>query len=109
MQHNAAFHWGLHCLLRLKQSSGTEVHHSLENSTCDPFKYTMGRSINIVSICMGKSIRIQRVNVIPAAVFHLSFFVCSSFVGLHEFLTYSFDYFHSLFQHCDLDLFGKNW
>ena len=24
MQHDAAFHQGLHCLLRLKQSSGTE-------------------------------------------------------------------------------------
>ena len=23
MQHNAAFHQGLHCLLRLKQASGT--------------------------------------------------------------------------------------
>ena len=26
MQHSAAFHQGLHCLLRLKQSSGTEKH-----------------------------------------------------------------------------------
>ena len=34
MQHNAAFHQGLHCLLRLKQQ--TEIHHNLENSTCDP-------------------------------------------------------------------------
>ena len=25
MQHNAAFHQGLHCLLRLKQ---TEIHHT---------------------------------------------------------------------------------
>ena len=32
MQHNAAFHLGLHCLLRLKQPSGTEIHHNLENS-----------------------------------------------------------------------------
>ena len=24
MQHNAAFHQGLHCLLRFKQASGTE-------------------------------------------------------------------------------------
>ena len=36
MQHNAAFHQGLHCLLRLKQPSGTEIHHNLETSTCDP-------------------------------------------------------------------------
>ena len=42
MQHNAAFHQGLHCLLRLKQHSGTETHYNLENTTCDPLKYTMG-------------------------------------------------------------------
>ena len=36
MQHNAAFHQGLRCLLRLKQPSGTEIHHNLETSTCDP-------------------------------------------------------------------------
>ena len=28
MQHIAAFHLSLHCLLRLKQSSGTEIHHN---------------------------------------------------------------------------------
>ena len=27
IRHNAAFHQGLHCLLRLKQSSGTGIHH----------------------------------------------------------------------------------
>ena len=37
MQHNAAFHQGLHCLLRLNQPSGTEMCH-----TCGPLKYTMG-------------------------------------------------------------------
>ena len=26
MQHNAAFHQGLHCLLRLKQLSETDIH-----------------------------------------------------------------------------------
>ena len=41
MQHNAVFHQGLHCLLRLKQSLGTEI-HNLENSTCDHLKYPMG-------------------------------------------------------------------
>ena len=30
MQHNAAFHKGLQCLLKLKQPSGTEIHHNLE-------------------------------------------------------------------------------
>ena len=34
--HNAAFHQGLRCLLRLKQPAGTEIHHNLENSNCDP-------------------------------------------------------------------------
>ena len=42
MQHNAAFYQGLHCLFRLKHSSGTEMHHNLENSTCDPLRYIMG-------------------------------------------------------------------
>ena len=28
MQHNAAFHQGLHSLLRLKQPSGTQNHHN---------------------------------------------------------------------------------
>ena len=62
--HNAAFHQGLHCLLKLNNLQGqnlTEI-HNLENSTCDPFKYTMGSPMLIVSICMGKSVRIQRVN-----------------------------------------------
>ena len=36
MQHDAAFHQGLHCLLRLKQHSVTEIYHNLENFTCDP-------------------------------------------------------------------------
>ena len=61
MQHNVAFHQGLNCWLGLKQASGTEIYHNLENSTFDPFKYIMGSPILIVSICMGKSIRIQRV------------------------------------------------
>ena len=41
-QHNVAFHQGLHCLLRSKQTSGTEIHHNLETFTCDPFKYKIG-------------------------------------------------------------------
>ena len=38
MQHNAAFHQGLHCLLRSKESSGTEIHHKLENFICYSLK-----------------------------------------------------------------------
>ena len=30
MQHGAAFHHGLHCLLILKQHSETEIYHKLE-------------------------------------------------------------------------------
>ena len=48
----------LHCLLRLNQPLGTEIHHNLENSTYDAFKYTMDSPILIVSIFKGKSIRI---------------------------------------------------
>ena len=36
--------------LRLKQSSGTETHHNLDNSTCDPFKYKMGNPMSFVKI-----------------------------------------------------------
>ena len=61
MQHDAAFHQGLHCLLRLKQPSQTETHPNLETFTCNPLNYKMGSPILIVSIFMGKSIRIQRV------------------------------------------------
>ena len=61
MQHNAAFHHGLHCLLRLKQPSGKEIHHDLENFVCDPIGCIVGIPILIVSICIGKSIRMQRV------------------------------------------------
>ena len=64
MQHDAAFHQGMHCLLRLKQLSGTGTHHNLENSSCSPLKYTMGSPILIVTICVGKSINKQKVNVI---------------------------------------------
>ena len=60
MQHNAAFHQGLHCLLGLNRPSGTEIHHYLENYTCGPLKYTMGSPILIVSIYMRKSSEYKR-------------------------------------------------
>ena len=31
MQHNTAPHQGLHCLLRFKKPSGTEIHHNFKN------------------------------------------------------------------------------
>ena len=48
MQQNAAFHQGLHCLLRLKQPSGMEIHHNLENSTCDLLNFKMDHPILIL-------------------------------------------------------------
>ena len=41
----AAFHQGLHCLLKLQQNSVTEihVHHNLERSTCDPLMFTFSK------------------------------------------------------------------
>ena len=75
MQHNAAFHQGLHCLLRLKQPSETALHHNLENSTCDHLKYTMGSPILIVSICLGNSIRIQRIKEICLSHFSIKTYV----------------------------------
>ena len=56
------FNQGLHCLLNIKQPSGTEIHHNLENYTHHPLRFRMGSTIFIVSICMGKTTRIQRVN-----------------------------------------------
>ena len=57
IQHNAAFHQGLHRLLRLKQSSGTEIHQNLEKSTCDPLKNTMSCLMLIALIGVGKTHR----------------------------------------------------
>ena len=48
MQPNAAFHQGLHCLVRLRQSSEAEIHRNLENSICDPLKNPMCSPIPIV-------------------------------------------------------------
>ena len=61
MQHYVAFHLGLHCLLKLKPHSWTDMNHNLENCACNTLKYIMGYPIISVSICMGKSIRIRRV------------------------------------------------
>ena len=47
----------------------------LENSTCDPLKCTMDSPILIVSICMGKSIVIQRVKLMPEDVRVVALFI----------------------------------
>ena len=41
MQHNAAFHQGLLCLLRLKQPTWTEKRQNVKISTCDPLMCTI--------------------------------------------------------------------
>ena len=50
MPKNAAFHQGLHCLLRQKQSSEKEMQFYLEITTCDPLMCTMDLPKFIVSI-----------------------------------------------------------
>ena len=76
MQHNAAFHQGLHILVRLKQTSRIEKHCNLENSTFDPLMFIMGTPMLIVSICMGKSIRIQSVNIVFKPICFVLCFAC---------------------------------
>ena len=38
MPHKVAFHQGLHCLLRYKQSPGTEIYRFIEISVHEPFQ-----------------------------------------------------------------------
>ena len=61
MQHNVAFHLGLHCLLRQNQSSGGEIQYFFEFITCDPSKYTLDHRDLIVPNFMEKSIGLQMV------------------------------------------------
>ena len=62
MSQIAAFHMGVHCNLRQKQSSQTEVQQNLGISTGDPLKYIMDNPNLIVFIFMGQFTRIQWVN-----------------------------------------------
>ena len=57
MQHNAAFHQGLDCLLRLKQQKYITIFF-IKFYSVTPLNYTMGSPILIVSISMGKSTKI---------------------------------------------------
>ena len=47
--HNAAFHQGLHCLLRQKQSSEREIQYILEIITYDPSIYALDHPKLILS------------------------------------------------------------
>ena len=55
MQHNYAFHLGLHCLLRLRRSSEKEMQFYLEIITCHPSMYTMNQPRLICTISYGKA------------------------------------------------------
>ena len=62
MQHYAAFHQSLHCLLKLKQPLGAEKHHTLEMSTVDCLEYTTGSPHTYCINMYGNITRIQRLN-----------------------------------------------
>ena len=62
MPHYAAFHQGLHCLLRQNGSSENEMQYYLEIITCDPSIYTMDCPDITVSNFMGNPIGTERVN-----------------------------------------------
>ena len=63
MSHNAAFHQGLHCLLRGNQSLEKEKQYFLKIIATDPLLYTMDHPDFIVCSFMEISISLKRVKV----------------------------------------------
>ena len=61
MQHNAAFHQGLHCMLRLNNLQG-QKYIIIYKFYLWPLELLNGSPMLIVAICIGKSVRIQGVN-----------------------------------------------
>ena len=61
MLHSAAFHQGLHCLLRQDWSSEKEIQYFLKIKTCDPSIYTIDYP-DLTANFIRKSIGIKRVN-----------------------------------------------
>ena len=61
MPHNAAFHQGLHFLLRHNRSSEKKQHYFMKIVTCDPSKYKMDHHDFIVCSFMESSIGLKRV------------------------------------------------
>ena len=62
MLHNAAFHQGLHCLLRQIRSSEKEIQYFLEIITCNPSIYTKEyHDLTVLTLIMEKSIDLERV------------------------------------------------
>ena len=64
MTHYAAFHQGLHCLLKQKQSSEKEMQFVCFSKiiTCDPSIYTMDHPAFIVSSFIENSIGLKWIN-----------------------------------------------
>ena len=62
MAHKAAFHQGLHCLLRQNLSSEKEYNIFFEIIICDPSIYTIDHPDLTVSTFIGNSIGTQKVN-----------------------------------------------
>ena len=63
-----AFHLGLHCLQKIKQSSRTEVHHNLEILTCVLMICTRNHPKFIVTNHMEEYFSIQRDSYMSAHV-----------------------------------------
>ena len=76
MLDGVAFHQGLHCLLRQKNSSEKEVQFCLEIITCDASIYTMDHPKLITCTCISnekeESISAERVKLFRGQRFHLS-------------------------------------
>ena len=62
MLHNAAFHQGLHCLVRHRRSSGKEIQCVLEVVTCDPAILTTDHPDVAECSFMEKNFCLKRVN-----------------------------------------------
>ena len=62
MQHNGAFHQGLHCLLKLNQSSKKEILYFFGNYNLQSLNIYNGPSDLTVSNFMENSIGLEKVN-----------------------------------------------
>ena len=62
MPQNAAFHQGLHCLLRQNPSSERKIQYFQEIITYDPLVYTMEHPDFIVCSFLENSIGLKRFN-----------------------------------------------
>ena len=71
MPHNAAFHQGLHCLLRQNRSSEKEIQYFWEITTIDPSIYAMDHLDFIVCSFMENFFGLKRVKCLPRRNCHM--------------------------------------